>query len=399
MSKIILSRLAAVLAALTPAAFAGPEVSVPAGKTPLTVSEDKEKTLAESLDNLGLLYKNKENPILQEFWLLGRYHGHYHDTDGSNGADAGWEDRRARFGFQAKFFENLTIHAQAIAGSNFEPEYNGFSELWAKWQFSEALNLTVGQQKHRFTHERNVSSRYMNYMERSMFTNMMGLDYTPAVTLSGKVDKWEYYTGVFSNATGTDMGDAFTELDSGWSFISSASYDLGDFLGADKAHFYGSYLHSDANDEATNLTRFDNAVSGALILTQGSASLVTELTAGFGGERGDAIGFNIQPGYFLTDKLQVVARYQLAAASEDNGLSSQRRYERPAVLPNGDFYQAAYLGMNYYLAGHRAKITAGVEYAKMNDEDALTLFAGFRMYFGPHSNAPFPGNKMLKGHW
>ena len=386
--------LAVVLSLNLVPGYAGeaPQVPVP----PL---EPKQQTLAEAWDNLGLLYKNKENPILQEFWLLGRYHGQYHDTDGSNGQDAGWENRRARFGFQAKFFEKLTIHAQAISGSDFDPEYNGFSELWAKWSFSDAFNLTIGQQKNRVTHERNVSSRYMNYLERSMFTNMMGLDYTPAVTLSGKVDKVEYFTGVFSNATGPNIGDAFTELDSGWSFIASLTYDMGDFMGSDQAYLYGSYLHSDTNENATNMGRFEDAVSGALILTQGSASLVTEVTAGFGGEKGNAIGLNIQPGYFITDKLQLVARYQLAGASEETGLSSQRRYERPAGLPSGDFYQAGSLGLNYYLAGHRMKIMTGVEYAKMNDEDALTVYAAFRMYFGPHSNAPFPGNKLLKGHW
>ena len=145
----------------------------------LAVESPKEKNLAEELENLGLLYKDKSNSVLQEFWLLGRYHGHYHDTDGSNGEDAGYESRRVRFGFQANLFDHLTLHAQAISGSDFEPAYNGFTELWARWHFNDAINLTVGQQKHRFTHDRNVSSRYMNYMERSAFTNMMGLDYTP----------------------------------------------------------------------------------------------------------------------------------------------------------------------------------------------------------------------------
>jgi phosphate-selective porin OprO and OprP len=359
----------------------------------------KEQTLAEKLENLGLLYKDKTNPILQEFWLLGRYHGQYHHTDGSNGEDSGWEDRRARLGFQANMFHNLTLHAQAISGSDFDPNYNGFTELWARWKFTDALNLTIGQQKHRFTHDRNISSRYINYLERSMFTNMMALDYTPAVTLSGSSGKLEYYTGVFSNATGTDMWNAFTELDSGWSYLAAATYNLDTFLGADTAYFYGSYLHTDAQDNATNLTRFDNAVSGALILTEGSASLVTELTAGFGGEKGNAIALNIQPGYFITDKLQIVARYQIASASESNGLSAQRRYERLAGLPAGDFYQAAYLGFNYYIASHRIKLITGIEYAKMNDEDVVTASVGFRMYFGPHSNAPFPGNKTLNGQW
>ncbi len=358
-----------------------------------------EQSLKERFENLGLIYKDKKNPGLQELWVLGRYHGHYHDNDGSHGQDSGFESRRVRLGFQATMFDRLTVHAQAISGSDFEPAYNGFTELWVRWQFAEALNLTVGQQKHRFTHDRNVSSRYMSFMERSMFTNMMGLDYTPAVTLSGRVDKLEYYAGVFSNSAGTDMWDSFTELDSGSSFLAAVTYDLGHFLGAETASFYGGYLHSEAHANATNLTRFDDAVAGALIFTDGPAAFVAELTAGFGGARGDAIGLNLQPSYFLTDTLEVVSRYQIASSSQATGLSSQRRYERLAGLGNGDAYQAVYLGLNHYIAGHRLKLLTGMEYARMNQRDSFMVWAGIRMFFGPHSNAPYPGNKLLKGKW
>lgn len=358
-----------------------------------------EQSLKERFENLGLIYKDKKNPGLQELWVLGRYHGHYHDNDGSHGQDSGFESRRVRLGFQATMFDRLTVHAQAISGSDFEPAYNGFTELWVRWQFAEALNLTVGQQKHRFTHDRNVSSRYMSFMERSMFTNMMGLDYTPAVTLSGRVDKLEYYAGVFSNSAGTDMWDSFTELDSGSSFLAAVTYDLGHFLGAETASFYGGYLHSEAHANATNLTRFDDAVAGALIFTDGPAAFVAELTAGFGGARGDAIGLNLQPSYFLTDTLEVVSRYQIASSSQATGLSSQRRYERLAGLGNGDAYQAVYLGLNHYIAGHRLKLLTGMEYARMNQRDSFMVWAGIRMFFGPHSNAPYPGNKLLKGRW
>ncbi len=358
-----------------------------------------EQSLKERFENLGLIYKDKKNPGLQELWVLGRYHGHYHDNDGSHGQDSGFESRRVRLGFQATMFDRLTVHAQAISGSDFEPAYNGFTELWVRWQFAEALNLTVGQQKHRFTHDRNVSSRYLSFMERSMFTNMMGLDYTPAVTLSGRVDKLEYYAGVFSNSAGTDMWESFTELDSGSSFLAAVTYDLGHFLGAEPASFYGGYLHSEAHANATNLTRFDDAVAGALIFTDGPAAFVAELTAGFGGARGDAIGLNLQPSYFLTDTLEVVSRYQIASSSQATGLSSQRRYERLAGLGNGDAYQAVYLGLNHYIAGHRLKLLTGMEYARMNQRDSFMVWAGIRMFFGPHSNAPYPGNKLLKGKW
>ena len=358
-----------------------------------------EQSLKERFENLGLIYQDKNAKGLQELWLLGRYHGHYHDTSGAGRSDSGLESRRVRLGFQARMYDHLTVHAQAISGSDFEPAYNGFTELWVRWEFNPALQLTVGQQKHRFTHDRNVSSRYMSFMERSMFTNMMGLDYTPAVTLSGRVGKLDYYAGVFSNQAGTDMWEAFTELHSGWSGLAAVTYDLGQLGGADTATFYGSLLHSEARTGATNLTRFDDAASVALILTEGPAALVTEVTAGFGGTRGDAIGLNLQPSLFLTDKLELVTRYQLASASQTGGLRSQRRYESVAGLPNGEHYQATYLGLNYYLAGHRIKLLTGMEHARMNNRDAFTLFAGFRMFFGPHSNAPYPGNKLLKGIW
>jgi phosphate-selective porin OprO/OprP len=94
-----------------------------------------------------------------------------------------------------------------------------------------------------------------------------------------------------------------------------------------------------------------------------------------------------------------VGRSQVATASEGNGLRAQRRYEASAGMLDGDMYQAVYLGLNRYIAGHRLKVMTGVEYSKMNDRDVFTFFAGFRMFFGPHSNAPFPGNKMLKGAW
>lgn len=356
-------------------------------------------SIADQWADFGHVIQDGENPLLQDLWFLGRYHLQYHNTDGSVDNDSSWEHRRARFGFQAEMLDHLTIHAQAVSGSDFEPVYNGFTELWLRWTFSDLVSLTVGQQKHRFTHDRNVSSRYINYMERSMFANMWGLDYTPAVTFSGKSGDFSYYTGVFSNATGPDMWEAFTELNSGWSYLFAGTWDLGSHFSTDTADFTASYLHSEANANATNLDRYENGIAAALILTEGPTSLVTEVTAGFGSSNGEGVALNLQPGVYLTDNLQLVGRYQIAMSNDDAGLVSQRRYERPAGLPADDFYQAVYVGLNYYLAGHRAKIMTGVELSDMGGEQTFTAWVGFRMFFGPDSNAPFPANAMLEGFW
>ena len=349
----------------------------------------------DAQEHLGRIYANESNPVIQEAWLLGRYHGQWHWADGSAGEDDGYEDRRYRMGGQARLFERLTLHAQMVSGSDFEPFYNGFTELWAAWRFSDALVLTVGQQKHRFTHDRNVSSRYINYLERSMLTNMFGADYTPAVTLSGRTTRWSWYGGVFSNKTGRDMEDAFSNLDSGYSLLGTVTRDMTDHFGTDSAFLNMSFVHSDANDEATNLNRFDQGLASALILTEGSLSLVTEVTAGLGADEGDAFGLNLQPGVFLTRRVQAVARYQIAGSNEARGLVAQRRYEREAGLSSGDLYQAGYAGLNFHFFEHRIKLMTGIEYATLDGEHCWTGSVAIRFFFGPHSKGPFPMAQML----
>lgn len=351
--------------------------------------------VTEPLPNLGRVYHSDTNPLVQEVWLLGRYHGQYWDSEGSAGADDGYEDRRFRIGGQARLFGDLTLHAQMVSGSDFEPFYNGFTELWAAWRFSDAFVLTVGQQKHRFTHDRNVSSRYINYLERSMLTNMFGADYTPAVTLSGRAGRYSWYGGVFSNKTGRDMKDAFTDLDSGYSLLGFVTRDVCDFIPTDSAFLNVSFVHSDANDNATNLNQFDEGIAAALMLTEGPGSLVTEVTAGIGSDDGDAIGLNLQPGWFISKRLQVVARYQLAGSDEARGLRAQRRYERESGLGRGDLYQAGYAGLNFYLAEHRAKLMTGIEYATLDGEHSWTASVAVRVFWGPHSRGPFPMAQVL----
>jgi phosphate-selective porin OprO and OprP len=393
---LALATLASVSAAPRTFAGTGPDVS----SQPLASIETKTPTLAESLDNLGRLYSNKENPIMQEFWLLGRYHGQQHWSEGNEGEkEESWENRRFRVGAQAKFFNKLTLHAQMVSGSDFEPFYNGFTELWAQWSFHEALNLTIGQQKHRFTHDRNVSSRYLNYMERSMLTNTFGLDYTPAVTLSGKFGNFSYYTGLFSNTTGTDIEKAFTELNAGWTYLASVTYDLTKKTQLDSAYLNVGYIHSQQDDDATLFNRYRDGISAALILTEGPASLVTEYTAGIAGKDGSAQGINIQPSFFITDKLQFVARYQLATSNQDEGLNAQRRYERNVGLGKGNLYQAAYAGFNYHIIGHRLKLMTGVEYATISGKDSWTAMTAIRLFWGPHSKGPFPMAQTLNGAW
>lgn len=349
----------------------------------------------KEFEHLGRVYKNDKNETLQEFWLLGRYHGQYHWTEANVGESDFYETRRFRLGAQAKLLQKLTLHAQMVSGANIDPFYNGFTEVWAQWAFSPKFALTIGQQKNRFTHDRNVSSRYLNYLERGMLTNMFNADYTPAITIQGAVDKLVYYTGFFTNATGRDLGEAFVEFDSGYSYIAQAYYDLGKEWGFDDVTLYGSFIHSDTNQNANYMNYFGDGVSTALITHVGRFANVAEITGGFDNENGNAVGLNLQSSYFLNRQWQVVSRYQLAGSNGTDGLKPQKRYEAVSGFGPGDLYQAGYIGLNYYIAKHRLKLMQGLEYSNMSGQEAWTTSLMVRFYWGPHSGGAFPMNKIL----
>jgi phosphate-selective porin OprO/OprP len=359
------------------------------------VDQASSSRFQDVLEHPGRIYKNDHDEYLQELWLLGRFHGQYHWTEASTGQDNGYETRRFRLGAQARILKRATLHAQMISGSDINPFYNGFSELWAQWEFSPEFAVTLGQQKHRFTHDRNVSSRYLNYLERSMLTNMFNVDYTPAVTIQGNMRDTSYYTGFFSNSTGQDMGKAFSRFDSGYSYLAAVYHDLGSAAFADNVTLHATYVHSDANQNSTNLNRFDNGLSGAAIITHGQASFIAELVSGIGSDNGHATGINLQPSYFLNNQLQVATRYQLAVSNNSNGLQPQRRYEQNVTIDPGNLYQAGYVGLNYYIAKHNLKLMTGLEYANMNGQGVVTGTTMVRLYFGPHSGGAFPMNRVL----
>jgi hypothetical protein len=371
------------------------------GNSPIQFSDGPrtQESLEKRLANWGRVSVGKGNSVLQEFWLLGRYHGQHYWSEGDRGSSSDWENRRYRMGAQATLYEKWTLHAQMVSGSDFEPFYNGFTELWSQWRFSEQVALTIGQQKHRFTHDRNVSSRYINTLERGQLLNMFGADYTPAVTLQGTIGKLSYYSGIFSNATGRNMWDAFTELDSGYSLLANSYYDVNRYLATDSAFVGMSYVFSDANAKATNLNVFQQGISNVLVLTKGPGSLIVESVLGLDSERGDAYGINVQMGYFLTDRLQIATRYQIATSDQSDGLLAQLRYERPTGIERGEQYHAEYVGLNYHFAGHRLKWMNGVEYSELDRDSVWTFSTAIRLFWGPHSGGPFPMAQLLPGRF
>lgn len=72
------------------------------------------------------------------------------------------------------------------------------------------------------------------------------------------------------------------------------------------------------------------------------------------------------PFYNLTEKLQVAGRCTSVDSGDANGVLLNR-YEDRVVAGAGDAYHGFYLGLNYYLRGHKLKLQSGVLHARMRD--------------------------------
>lgn len=378
--------LAAALAAS--ATLHAGTVTVDSGKK-VTETSAEEPSLYDKIWGLATLYKNDENPFIQELKLRGRYHGQYHWLDSDQGDDDGWEDRRSRIGIDAKLFDKkLELRFDVQSSDEFDPFYNGIVDAFLKWKPTEDFSLTVGRQKPQLgAFDFLQSSNYYPTFERSQIFNQLRVDRAVGAVAEGKAGDFTYQAGIYSN----DIDDEFGQFDGGIAFGAGIGYDLKKTFGTEKADLRFDWLHSEIEEGTTILDRYSDVFSATLWLKDGRWSLVTEAFAGTG-HTADVFGFFIEPTFdIIAKKLQLVGRYTFSTGDGADSVIAQSRYERdaPGITGGGkgDQYQAGYLGFQYFIYGDKLKLMGGVEYAKLNgggnggDYDGWTALTGIRFFF------------------
>lgn len=366
---------------------------------PVHGQSQENKEFLDSLWSRATLYKDDANPLLQEFKLRGRYQGQYHHTDSDRGTDSDWEDRRSRFGFDAKLFEKqLEIRADFQSNDGFRDVYDGLVDAYIRWKPSKTLSITAGKTKPLIgQYDWLESTNSQPTFERSQIFNQLNINRATALTVEGSIDAFTWRAGVYSNDTPSSTGGTgswgdgeFGDLNGGFSYSAGIGYDFKNELNIEKADFRIDWLHSDREAGDLVLGRYDNIVAATFWLKEGPAALVIEAYHASGGDGAntDVLGFFIQPTYdIVPGKIQLVGRYSYAASEGDTGIRPQSRYEAPAGALRGDSYHAFYAGGQYFIHGDKLKLLAGVEYAALGDSsssdsyDGYTFLTGLRLSF------------------
>lgn len=387
----------------------------------LEATEFVEPNIFEKIWGYTTLYKDDLNPILQEFKLRGRYHGQYWDVDADQGSQSHWEDRRSRFGFDAKLFEKeVEVRADFQSNDQFVDFYDGLVDAYVRWKPKTWISFTAGKTKpligqYDWLEPTNTQPTF----ERSQIFNQLNINRATAFTVEGTTDAWSWRAGVYSNDTPTNTTDPLTketsgsfgdgefgDLNGGIAGSVGVGYDFKHLLDLEKADFRIDWLHSDREEDDLVLGRYDDIVASTFWVKKGYAAVVFEAYYATGGDpvtqsknpnkarkldNSDVFGFFIQPTYdIIPQKLQLVGRYSYANSDGSYGVQGQSRYERKVTTKSsggvGDSYQSLYAGAQYFIHGDKLKLMAGAEWAEINAPnkdtyDGLTLLSGIRLSF------------------
>jgi len=339
-----------------------------------------------------VLYENSDNPTVQSFSLVGRYHGQYWSVNADQGDARDWENRRMIFGFSSKWFQEFELQAQMFVESGSGSLYDGLYVAFIEWAPADIdFSLSVGRLDYLFTgYERSTSSKKINTIERGLLVNQVMPAEVVGAHAKGKQGRFSYQVGVFSRS----IEEEFSDFDSGSAAVVGGAIDTPLFLKEGSLHL--DYLYNSRKTEGNAFRPYRHVFSLWHQGNSGRLGMGMDLTWADPLEtNGYVWGLTLEPSWMLLDELfvnadplQLALRYQYAYSSDENGLHLQRRYEEEVTVGEGNQYQALYAGLNYYLYGQKLKFMLGGEYARMKDDAddggeyrGWTWFGAVRLYF------------------
>lgn len=333
------------------------------------------------------LYDDKGNPVIQEFSIVGRYHGQYWAVDADHGNAHGWENRRIYLGAQAVLFRDFTLHAQIAISEDFAPFYDGLYQAYVKWSPGTSFSVSAGRLDFLYAGlERSVSSTKIVTFERGLLANQLLPGEVVGAVAQGRAGAFSYRAGVFSGS----IEQEFTTFAGGFGAVAGVGYQWP--LVFDKGSLHLDYLYNNGNPGNNALQPYDHILSLWHQGRSGPFGLGVELLAGHGIEgRKSVLGVTVVPTYVLGkdlvrkgDALEAVLRYQYAVSDGDNGLALPQRYAQE-VVPDGvgDAYHAVYAGLSYLIHVDRLKLMSGVERSLMEGPaPGRDIFRGWTFFSG-----------------
>jgi len=371
------------------------------------------KDFCEWWKGLGTLYSNPENPYIQEFKFIGRFHYQYGLVDGKGaGNEVNYETdelRRFRMGASSKFLDYWDLYAETEISDDQRPRGGDlairFQHMWqlkmhfdAKQAFDldriDGLKFGIGSREINMSYEWVTSSKRIKTVERSAISNKIWAYNSEFANPTGvwvvtELKPITWTIGVFS----TTQDDWIAPFEDGELYYSNVHWDVYDGpSGEDTDVRWTAFYQDRSGDDEVLAGGLDWATALSVQHKQGPWELHVEGIAGNNGKQSNADREGnfwaavVMPSYWIVaDSLEAVARFQYQGSEESQGIRLNSRYVRRAgardnlpTFANGrsDEHYSVYAGLNKLLCGHQHKIMIGVEYDSLH-QDGNELYRGW----------------------
>ena len=365
---------------------------------PLEAEDSKNCSFCDALRGLGTpIYKNPNNPFIQEFRLRGRTHYQFASVDGDNDGEDfsanGGELRRFWGGVQFKAFNRLDVIATGRFSEqgfrNHDIQYNEVDALSVDYRLDDfgplkGAKLGYGRYRMDFGREWHTSVNKIKTPERAPVFDRFIVPRATSVRFQGQawgVDfKLDYLTTDDSDGLARWNGAEAVHIATEWNAL--------------RGRWFADAFVVNADQEDDELLDYEKAFSLAYEWK------MLDWTVFVNGVWGDVEGGDIwgvvsmahRPIY--KNKVEAVLRYQYAAANDNLLRVGGRASRNVAAIESqsvglGEVVHNAYAGINFYGLGIGAKTNStlllGVEWDRVSrdDEDleAVTLWANYRIFF------------------
>ena len=382
--------------------------------TAVIQEESSPDGFCDALKSIGKLYKNPENPLIQEFTVFGRfqYQGAFVTADDANGDhfhDSFDEIRRFRVGAKAKVLQYFDVLGRINLeddrrpqGGDLSIDFVSFDELLVGFDIKKAFNidqldklhLGYGRYKFSISQEANTSSKKILTVERSAISNKVFGNFRPTgAKLTAKKGPMDVLLGIYS----TEFEDQFV---ADWTESIAYQARVG-YEATDDLYVSADFVYNDG-DVNDGTWQYKWATSVNAQYTQDRWGIGVDMIYGDNGDVSDGQnadrqdyfwGVVVIPHYWLVkNRIQAVARYQYQGSEAAEGIRLNSRYVRRtddtgAAINSGrgDQHHSYYAGVNFHLCGDNAKFMVGAEYDDIStpggDVEALTWWLAFRTYF------------------
>ena len=368
----------------------------------------------------GIVYKDKENPYIQEVQFEGRFQFQTAYIDGEDVAGNDFnhkynEVRRVRLGVKSKFLQYFGMKLQANLvgdrrnsnpGGDLDWGYDDIDEAYLSFDLNKAigdtgldeLSVIYGRQKFDFGTEAHESSNKILTIERSALSNRVYGSFRPTgVTVEGAKDDFFFATSVYSSSEDGADNEGLSGWNDSYSLLFNVGYQLNEklLLRSDL-----TYNNAEVTKPEDSIMNYEWAVGIGAEYVDTKWGINGDMIYGDNGgagyqsnaaRRGNFFGMQVTPWMWLIDeKLQLVGQYQYQGSDESQGVRINSRYGRADGINNvnggrGDSHNSFYGGLNYYLCGQSVKFQGGIEYQVMDtatsDFSEFTYLLAFRTFF------------------